>query len=101
MALVGYDNWEVFSAQSRPPLTTIDLDLQEIGASAARHLFAALNGERASGDPPPHPPGGARVDRSAHAPLVRVVGVPGRGASGGLAGKAFQVTPVGRELFAA
>jgi LacI family transcriptional regulator len=49
IALVGYDNWEVFSADSRPPLTTIDLNLQQIGAAAVRHLFAAIDGERASG----------------------------------------------------
>lgn len=49
VALVGYDNWEVFSAQSRPPLTTIDLNLQEIGATAARYLFRALAGEDLSG----------------------------------------------------
>jgi LacI family transcriptional regulator len=49
VALVGYDNWEVFSAESRPPLTTIDLNLQQIGATAVRHLFAAIDGERASG----------------------------------------------------
>ncbi|GIH02752.1 LacI family transcriptional regulator [Rhizocola hellebori] len=49
VALVGYDNWEVFSAQSRPPLTTIDLNLQEIGAAAARYLFRALAGEDLSG----------------------------------------------------
>ncbi|MFC7484886.1 substrate-binding domain-containing protein [Luedemannella flava] len=49
IALVGYDNWEVFSADARPPLTTIDLNLQQIGATAARHLFAAIDGDRASG----------------------------------------------------
>ena len=49
IALVGYDNWEVFSADARPPLTTIDLSLEQIGATAARHLFAAIDGERASG----------------------------------------------------
>jgi LacI family transcriptional regulator len=49
VALVGYDNWEVFSAQSRPPLTTIDTNLQEIGATAAKYLFGALRGEATSG----------------------------------------------------
>lgn len=49
VALVGYDNWEVFSAESRPSLTTIDLNLQQIGATAVRHLFAAIDGEHASG----------------------------------------------------
>ncbi|PRX96564.1 LacI family DNA-binding transcriptional regulator [Allonocardiopsis opalescens] len=43
VAIVGYDNWEVFAAQCRPPLTTVDLNLQSLGATAVRHLFAALN----------------------------------------------------------
>jgi LacI family transcriptional regulator len=49
IALVGYDNWEVFAAEGRPPLTTIDLNLQHIGAIAVSQLFAALDGERSSG----------------------------------------------------
>ncbi|MGP3966823.1 substrate-binding domain-containing protein [Streptomyces sp. 6N223] len=49
VAVVGYDNWEVFSADSRPPLTTVDLDLQRLGATAASHLLDALNGRPASG----------------------------------------------------
>jgi LacI family transcriptional regulator len=49
IALVGYDNWEVFAAECRPPLTTVDLNLQDIGAAAVSHLFAALDGNAASG----------------------------------------------------
>jgi LacI family transcriptional regulator len=49
IALVGYDNWEVFAAECRPPLTTIDLNLQNIGGIAVSHLFAALDGKRRSG----------------------------------------------------
>ena len=49
IALIGYDNWEVFAAECRPPLTTIDLNLQQIGAAAVARLFAALDGEEASG----------------------------------------------------
>jgi LacI family transcriptional regulator len=49
IALVGYDNWEVFAAECRPPLTTVDLNLQDIGAAAVAHLFAALDGERSAG----------------------------------------------------
>ena len=44
VALVGYDNWEVFAAECRPPLTTVDLNLQAMGAAAVAHLFAALDG---------------------------------------------------------
>jgi LacI family transcriptional regulator len=49
IALVGYDNWEVFAAECRPPLTTVDLNLQQLGAAAARYLFAALDGDRTTG----------------------------------------------------
>jgi len=49
IALVGYDNWEVFAAECRPPLTTIDLNLSQIGATAVAHLFAALDGTRQTG----------------------------------------------------
>ena len=49
IAVVGYDNWEVFAAEARPPLTTIDLNLQTIGAVAVEHLFGALDGNHSSG----------------------------------------------------
>ncbi|MEV0398261.1 LacI family DNA-binding transcriptional regulator [Polymorphospora rubra] len=49
VAVVGYDNWEVISADCRPPLTTVDLNLQHLGATAVTHLFAALDGRRPSG----------------------------------------------------
>ncbi len=49
VALVGYDNWEEFAADCRPPLTTVDLNLQQLGATAVKQLFAALDGERTSG----------------------------------------------------
>lgn len=49
IAIVGYDNWEIFAADCRPPLTTVDLNLQQLGATAVEHLFAALDGEQRSG----------------------------------------------------
>ena len=49
VALVGYDNWEVFAAECRPPLTTVDLNLSGIGATAVEQLFAMLDGEHRSG----------------------------------------------------
>jgi LacI family transcriptional regulator len=49
IALVGYDNWEIFAADCRPPLTTVDLNLQRLGATAVEHLFAALDGEHPTG----------------------------------------------------
>jgi LacI family transcriptional regulator len=49
VALVGYDNWEVFAADCRRPLTTVDLNLQQLGATAVQHLFAALDGRHTAG----------------------------------------------------
>lgn len=49
VAIVGYDNWEEFATDCRPPLTTVDLDLERLGATAARLLFDALDGSRPSG----------------------------------------------------
>ncbi|MGW6929205.1 LacI family DNA-binding transcriptional regulator [Lentzea sp. NPDC054927] len=49
VAIVGYDNWEIFAADCRPPLTTIDLNLQQLGTTAVTHLFAALEGVPAAG----------------------------------------------------
>nr|WSY49915.1 LacI family transcriptional regulator [Streptomyces sp. NBC_00886] len=41
-AIVGYDNWDVMALASRPPLTTIDTDLPEIGRRAALLLLDAI-----------------------------------------------------------
>jgi LacI family transcriptional regulator len=49
VAVVGYDNWEVIATECRPPLTTVDLNLEQLGATAVKHLFAALDGNRSSG----------------------------------------------------
>ncbi|GAA3753654.1 LacI family DNA-binding transcriptional regulator [Salinactinospora qingdaonensis] len=49
VAIVGYDNWEVFAAECRPPLTTVDLNLQQLGATAVEHLFGVLNGDQLHG----------------------------------------------------
>lgn len=49
VAVVGYDNWEVFAAECRPPLTTVDLNLEQLGATAVEHLLAALDGRKAAG----------------------------------------------------
>ncbi len=49
VAIVGYDNWEIFAADCRPPLTTVDLNLEQLGTTAARLLFATLDGQRTPG----------------------------------------------------
>jgi len=45
VAIVGFDNWEVMAQASRPPLTTVDPNLTELGQVAARKLLQAIDGE--------------------------------------------------------
>ncbi|MFF7791207.1 substrate-binding domain-containing protein [Streptomyces sp. NPDC007991] len=45
VAVVGYDNWDVMALACRPPLTTIDTDLAEIGRQAALRLLDAIGSE--------------------------------------------------------
>ncbi|HEX3475504.1 MAG TPA: LacI family DNA-binding transcriptional regulator [Kofleriaceae bacterium] len=49
VAVMGFDNWEVLAAGARPSLTSVDMNLEEIGRAAARALFAALDGSPRSG----------------------------------------------------
>ncbi|MEV4102022.1 LacI family DNA-binding transcriptional regulator [Nonomuraea sp. NPDC049649] len=49
LAVVGYDNWEVLAAETRPPLTTVDPSLERLGRTAAQHLFAAIGGKATPG----------------------------------------------------
>jgi LacI family transcriptional regulator len=49
VAVMGFDNWEILTTNARPPLTSVDMNLQEVGRAAARALFAALDGSPRSG----------------------------------------------------
>jgi LacI family transcriptional regulator len=44
VAVVGFDNWEVMATAARPPLTTVDMELAELGRAAATRLLAAIDG---------------------------------------------------------
>ncbi len=44
IGIVGVDNWEVMAEGCRPPLTTIDLNLTELGHTAATKLLQAIEG---------------------------------------------------------
>ncbi|MGM1064717.1 substrate-binding domain-containing protein [Saccharothrix sp. Mg75] len=55
VAVVGYDNSEEIAADCRPPLTTVDLDLEHLGATAARLLLDRLDSPAAE-----HPGGAVR-----------------------------------------
>jgi LacI family transcriptional regulator len=44
VALVGFDNWEVIAAATRPALTTIDMNLRQLGIEAGRRLVEMIGG---------------------------------------------------------
>ncbi len=46
IAVVGYDNWEIFAAATRPPLTSVDMALTELGSRAGAALLDLVNGTR-------------------------------------------------------
>ena len=49
IALVGFDNWNVMVEASRPPLSSIDMRLTELGAEAGRRMLVMVGGERQQG----------------------------------------------------
>ncbi|TDC80257.1 LacI family DNA-binding transcriptional regulator [Streptomyces hainanensis] len=49
VAVLGFDNWEILTQGSRPPLTSVDLNLEQVGRTAAQALFAAIEGQPRSG----------------------------------------------------
>ena len=49
VAITGYDNWTVFALETDPALTTIDMELEHLGATAVSDLFAMIDGARVGG----------------------------------------------------
>jgi LacI family transcriptional regulator len=49
VAIVGFDNWTVMAEASRPTLTTIDMNLSEVGRTAAQILLGAIDGNETHG----------------------------------------------------
>lgn len=49
VALVGFDNWDVMAQACQPPLTSVDMELEKLGRTAADLLLAAINGNPAPG----------------------------------------------------
>lgn len=49
VSVVGFDNWEVMVTGSRPPLTSVDMNLPALGREAGTELLAMIAGERRSG----------------------------------------------------
>ena len=49
VALTGFDNWDVMTLASRPPLTSVDMDLEGLGRAAAGLLLDAIDGRPSPG----------------------------------------------------
>ncbi|MFI7545043.1 LacI family DNA-binding transcriptional regulator [Actinoplanes sp. NPDC049599] len=49
VAVIGFDNWPILAVNARPPLTTIDMNLEALGRLAAQRLFTAIHGTLGSG----------------------------------------------------
>ncbi|HLJ71916.1 MAG TPA: LacI family DNA-binding transcriptional regulator [Roseiarcus sp.] len=49
VAIVGFDNWLVIAEATRPLLTSVDMNLKELGREAGRRLMAMIAGEKQSG----------------------------------------------------
>ena len=46
VALVGFDNWSPMTLGALPPLTSVDMCLEDVGRVAGELLLAAIGGER-------------------------------------------------------
>ncbi|MDR1633698.1 MAG: LacI family transcriptional regulator [Bifidobacteriaceae bacterium] len=49
VAVMGHDNWEVLAAGARVPLTSVDMNLEQLGRRAATRLAEAINGRSQPG----------------------------------------------------
>ena len=49
VSIVGFDNWAIIAAATRPPLTTVDMNLKELGREAGRHLIDLIAGRGSAG----------------------------------------------------
>lgn len=49
VAVIGFDNWEPFVTGARPRLTSIDMNFETLGRTAAQRLVEAINGDQHAG----------------------------------------------------
>lgn len=49
VAIMGFDNWDVLVSEAQPPITSVDMNLQALGRSAAIALVKAIKGESRHG----------------------------------------------------
>jgi LacI family transcriptional regulator len=49
VSLVGFDNWEIIADATRPPLTTVDMNLVELGREGGRRMLDLIAGKKWQG----------------------------------------------------
>jgi LacI family transcriptional regulator len=49
VSIIGFDNWQILAEATRPALTTIDMNLKELGREAGRRLMETIAGARLKG----------------------------------------------------
>ena len=49
VSIVGFDNWDVMVQASRPPLSSVDMNLKAMGHEAGSRLLSAIQGDAQSG----------------------------------------------------
>ena len=49
VAVVGFDNWDVMTEATRPPLTSVDMNLEALGREAGAALLEMMAGRRLTG----------------------------------------------------
>ena len=49
VSLVGFDNWEVIAEATRPPLTSVDMNLVELGREGGRRMLDVIAGRVGKG----------------------------------------------------
>jgi LacI family transcriptional regulator, galactose operon repressor len=49
VGVVGFDNWDAMALACQPPLSSVDMDLEGLGRTAADMLLAAINGHPTPG----------------------------------------------------
>lgn len=52
VAVVGFDNWDLVARETRPPLSSVDLNLKELGRAAGQALLALVEGRLDDAGPP-------------------------------------------------
>jgi LacI family transcriptional regulator len=49
VSLVGFDNWEIIADATRPPLTSVDMNLVELGREGGRRMMDLIAGRKWQG----------------------------------------------------